>query len=168
MTRQGTPKPMVLTVLIGGGFSFEMKCLLASLADEVDFAYLATDGGGTPGQDGIPEGPCLRVPMSATVTRNSKVQTARAFAATFAGTLRMIRTHGVDAVAGIGCSHLIPMFAAARLARCRTAYLESITRADRLSVTGRIVYAGRLADTFIVQWPELARTLPRARMGSIL
>jgi len=49
-----------------------------------------------------------------------------------------------------------------RRSATRVAYVESIARTEALSLTGRLLYAGRLADLFFVQWPELAARLPRA------
>lgn len=165
---RGDDRSLVMTVLAGGGFTFETKCLLQSLESELRFVYLAHEYGGVPGTDGIPLGDLHAVPMFATVTRNSKRQSAKAFVATFRKAIEVMRATPVTGVVGIGCSHVVPMFLAARLLGRRTIYIESITRADRLSTTGRIVYAARLADTFLVQWPELAARLPRAAVGTIL
>jgi beta-1,4-N-acetylglucosaminyltransferase len=53
-----------------------------------------------------------------------------------------------------------------KLLRRRLVYVESLTRTETVSLTGRLVYP--LADEFFVQWPRAAR---RARMryeGSVL
>ncbi len=47
------------------------------------------------------------------------------------------------------------------LARGRVVYVESIARVYRLSLTGKILYHLRLADSFFVQWPDLRTTYPR-------
>jgi len=41
-------------------------------------------------------------------------------------------------------------------------FVESICRTRTLSLTGKIVYHLRLADTLFVQWPELQASYPRA------
>jgi beta-1,4-N-acetylglucosaminyltransferase len=45
--------------------------------------------------------------------------------------------------------------------------VESLTRTESLSLSGRLVYP--LADAFFVQWPEPARRHRKARyVGSVL
>ena len=46
--------------------------------------------------------------------------------------------------------------------RCRVAYVESIARVYRLSLTGKILNRTRLADAFFVQWEDLRGAYPRA------
>lgn len=161
-------KPTVLSVLVGGGFSFETKTLLRQFDPGTEFIYLRTDSGGIPGEDGIPAGQSFEVPMFQTVSAPSRLQSARAFHRTFLTCLSVLRTRRVDLLLGIGCSHLVPMLLAARLAGVPSVFIESITRADKLSTTGRIVYRGRLAKHFLVQWPELHARLPGTRLGTIL
>jgi beta-1,4-N-acetylglucosaminyltransferase len=63
------------------------------------------------------------------------------------------------------CVPVVAAAIAARLlgrSRTRVVYVESIARTRTLSLTGRILYGGRLADAFFVQWPGLAAALPRA------
>jgi UDP-N-acetylglucosamine:LPS N-acetylglucosamine transferase len=50
----------------------------------------------------------------------------------------------------------------------RLIFLESITRVDELSYTGKLVYA--LSDLFLVQWPNLSRKLGKKAVykGSVL
>lgn len=62
----------------------------------------------------------------------------------------------------------IPICAAALLYRLlgvldvRIAYVESIARTRRLSLSGRILYATRAADVLFVQWEDLLVAYPRA------
>lgn len=164
----GDPRPAVLVVLSGGGFSLETKLLLGHLAAGARLVYLCTEFGGAPGDDMIPDGRAYAVPSFATVTQRSVRQSLYAFARTFAATVRAIRRERIKAVVGIGCSHLVPMLLAGRLLGCRTAFIETITRSDRLSATGRIIYHLRLCQQFFVQWPGLRGRYPRAELGTIL
>ena len=50
-----------------------------------------------------------------------------------------------------------------RLLGIPTVFVETFTRIDRPSLTGRIMY--RLAHRFLYQWPGLARYFPRAVYG---
>jgi hypothetical protein len=63
--------------------------------------------------------------------------------------------------AGLG----VPFFLVGRLQGIRLVYVESLTRTERLSLSGRLV--APLADELFVQWPRAAKG--RARyVGSIL
>lgn len=113
-------------------------------------------------------GPCHDVPQFASITRRSRWVSMKAFVRTFLTTTGVIHREKIDVVIAMGCSHSVPMLLAGRLAGRRTVFIESITRADRLSVTGRIVYHARLANLFIVQWPDLQAAFPASRLGTIL
>jgi UDP-N-acetylglucosamine:LPS N-acetylglucosamine transferase len=52
-----------------------------------------------------------------------------------------------------GAEIAIPVFVAAKLLRIPSLYIECGAQVTQASATGRIVI--RLADTFLVQWPEL-------------
>ncbi len=161
-------KPLVLTILSGGGFTFETRCLLGALGEHVELFYLRTEWGGVPGEGGLPPGRDRLVPSFATVTRPSRLASIRAFLGTFAAACMVLRREPVQLVLAIGCSHAVPMFLAARLMGRRTLFVESITRTDRLSGTGRLVLRLRLATRFLVQWPGLQRRTPGAGLGTIL
>ena len=48
------------------------------------------------------------------------------------------------------------------LGRTRIIYVESFCRVEHLSMTGKLLYATRITDSFLVQWEGLAAQLPRA------
>ncbi|HVY77756.1 MAG TPA: UDP-N-acetylglucosamine--LPS N-acetylglucosamine transferase [Solirubrobacterales bacterium] len=78
---------------------------------------------------------------------------------------RVLRELDPGAVVSTGAGLALPFFVLGRLQRRRLVYVESITRVEKLALTGRLVYP--LADEFFVQWASLAR-LPRARFhGSV-
>lgn len=158
----------VIVPITGGGFSFETKCLLTNLAGKFRFFYLKTEFGGVPGEDGIPPGDFYPVPSFSSVTRQSRIGDLTTFLRTFLRTVMVIRAQAIDAAIIVGCSHAVPMILAARLLRRKTIFVETITRVDRLSNTGRIIYHLRLADQFIVQWPGLAAAYARATAGTVL
>lgn len=79
---------------------------------------------------------------------------------------RTMRDSGADVVLSTGAGIAVPCFVVARLLGKRAVYVESLTRTDSLSLSGRLVYP--LASEFFVQWPG-ATERPRARyVGSIL
>ena len=78
---------------------------------------------------------------------------------------RVLRERNPDVIISTGAGLALPFFLLGRLQRRRLVYVESITRVEKLALTGRLVYP--LADAFFVQWESLAQ-LRRARFhGSI-
>jgi UDP-N-acetylglucosamine:LPS N-acetylglucosamine transferase len=78
---------------------------------------------------------------------------------------RVLREQNPDVVISTGAGLALPFFLLGRLQRRRLVYVESITRVEKLALTGRLVYP--LADAFFVQHGPLSR-LRRARFhGSI-
>lgn len=66
---------------------------------------------------------------------------------------------------GMACVITVLLFAQCRLLfllDCRIAYVESIARVQKLSLSGKILYLSRMADMFFVQWPELQARHPRS------
>lgn len=73
---------------------------------------------------------------------------------------RVLREQDPSVVISTGAGLALPFFVLGRLQGRRLVYVESITRVERLALTGRLVYP--LTDAFFVQWEPLAR-LRRAR-----
>jgi UDP-N-acetylglucosamine:LPS N-acetylglucosamine transferase len=161
-------RPLLLTVLGGGGFTFETACLFQPLAAEMSFAYFGYKWSGTPGRDGLPAGELHAIPEAASIGQSSRLRTLKVFVVTFVKALRILRRRPKPVVVTVGCSASIALLAAARVSGCKSIFIESVTRGDKLSNTGRVVYALRLADRFVVQWPALGVLYPRATVGSIL
>jgi beta-1,4-N-acetylglucosaminyltransferase len=79
---------------------------------------------------------------------------------------RVLRARKPDVILSTGAALVVPFFILGKLLRRRLVYVESLTRIESVSLSGRLVYP--LADEFFVQWPQAAR---RARMryeGSVL
>lgn len=161
-------KPVALLILSGGGFTFETKCLLNGIKADFDLVYLKTEFGGTPGTGGIPDAEWHKVPAFGSFTRRSIRKSIKAFVMTFITTAKLLRDQKIDLIVCVGCSHAVPMLLAGRIFRRTTTFIESITRVDKLSNTGRLVYHLRLARTFIIQWPALRDEYPSSTLGTIL
>jgi UDP-N-acetylglucosamine:LPS N-acetylglucosamine transferase len=78
---------------------------------------------------------------------------------------RVVRRRRPDAILSTGAALAVPFFLIGKLHGARLIYVESLTRIERLSLTGRLVYP--LADAFFVQWPEAAQG-KRARFAGRL
>jgi len=80
---------------------------------------------------------------------------------------RVIREKRPRVILSTGAALAVPFFLVGKLHGCRLVYVESLTRTDDLSLSGRIVYP--LADAFFVQWPAAAEHRRRARyVGGLL
>jgi UDP-N-acetylglucosamine:LPS N-acetylglucosamine transferase len=66
----------------------------------------------------------------------------------------VIREHRPDVLLSTGGGVTVPVFLVGKLAGARLIYVESLTRVEGPSLTGRLVYP--LVDRFFVQWPEAA------------
>jgi UDP-N-acetylglucosamine:LPS N-acetylglucosamine transferase len=79
---------------------------------------------------------------------------------------REVRRRRPDVILSTGAALALPFFLAGRLHRRRCVYVESLTRTDSLSMTGRMVLP--LANEFFVQWPGATESKKAKFCGSIL
>ncbi len=69
-------------------------------------------------------------------------------------------------VISCGTGLTVPIFYSARFLGIRTVFIESMSRVETLSITGRILLGK--TDLFFVQWPGLAQKIPGAIYGGQL
>lgn len=69
-------------------------------------------------------------------------------------------------VVSCGTGLTVPIFYSARILGIKTVFIESMSRVESLSITGRLLL-GKV-DLFIVQWPELAQKINGAVYGGQL
>lgn len=80
---------------------------------------------------------------------------------------RVLRRRRPDAILSTGAGLAVPFFLLGRLLGIRLVYVESVTRTESISLSGRLVYP--LASRFFAQWPAAAERLRRAEyVGSVL
>jgi beta-1,4-N-acetylglucosaminyltransferase len=80
---------------------------------------------------------------------------------------RILRHRRPDAILSTGAGLAVPFFLVGKLLGIRLVYVESVTRTETISLSGRLVYP--LTDRFFVQWPKPAERLRRAEYaGGIL
>jgi beta-1,4-N-acetylglucosaminyltransferase len=79
---------------------------------------------------------------------------------------RTIRAVRPDAILSTGAGLAVPFFLIGRLLGCRLVYVESMTRTETISTSGRLVYP--LAHQFFVQWPGAVRRRRMRFVGRIL
>lgn len=73
-----------------------------------------------------------------------------------------------DAILGAGPSLQIPFALMARLRRIPHIFIESASKPENISLSGRLIYRLRLADQFYVQWEHHLQACPRARYAGRL
>jgi beta-1,4-N-acetylglucosaminyltransferase len=80
---------------------------------------------------------------------------------------KLLRHDRPDAILSTGAGLAVPFFIVGKLLKIRLVYVESVTRIETISLSGKLVY--RFADSFFVQWPQAAQQRRRARYaGSVL
>lgn len=80
---------------------------------------------------------------------------------------RVVRAERPRVILSTGAALAVPFFLVGKLHGCHLVYVESLTRAEELSLAGKLVYP--LADAFFVQWPAAAGRRRRARfVGGLL
>ncbi len=75
-------------------------------------------------------------------------------------TFKLIWNEKPDLIISTGASIAINFGFAAKLLGIRFVYIESISRFEELSLSGRLVYP--IASEFYVQWPSLCQKYPKA------
>lgn len=74
---------------------------------------------------------------------------------------KIIRHCKPDLIISTGGPITIPLFVCAKLFKVKSIYIESFTRIEQLSGTGKILYY--IADIFLVQWETLALKYKKAK-----
>jgi len=76
---------------------------------------------------------------------------------------RILRKEKPDAVISTGAGVGVPFLWLGRLLGIRTVFIDSLTRIQDLSLSGKLVYP--VVDRFFVQWPELSLRYRRGVFG---
>ena len=79
---------------------------------------------------------------------------------------RVVRRERPEVILSTGAALAFPFFLVGKLLGVRLVYVESMTRIEGLSLTGRLVYP--LADAFFVQWPTAAGPKRARYVGGLL
>ncbi|HBY01622.1 MAG TPA: UDP-N-acetylglucosamine--LPS N-acetylglucosamine transferase [Rikenellaceae bacterium] len=73
---------------------------------------------------------------------------------------RILRNERPSLLITTGAGVAVPFIFIGKLLRIKTIYLESITRNEEISLSGRLIYP--VVDVFLVQWQELAEKHKKA------
>jgi UDP-N-acetylglucosamine:LPS N-acetylglucosamine transferase len=66
-----------------------------------------------------------------------------------------------DMIVSTGAGVAVPFIYVAKLLGIKTVYIESVTRVNELSLSGKLIYP--VIDNLIVQWPQLAKKYKKAK-----
>lgn len=80
-------------------------------------------------------------------------------------TFQIVWQEKPDLILSTGASIAVNFAIAAKLSRTRYIFVESVSRSQKLSLSGRLVYF--LSDDFYVQWPALAKKHSRAHFDGL-
>lgn len=73
---------------------------------------------------------------------------------------KVIRAEKPDLILSTGAGVAVPFIVLGHFLGSKTAFVESITRVDNLSLSARLIYP--ILDALYVCWPELAHKYPKA------
>lgn len=80
---------------------------------------------------------------------------------------RILHKERPTVILSTGAGHVVPFALVGKVLGIKCVFVESFTRIQTPSLTGRIMY--RLADHFYYQWPQLGRYFPLGRYeGSLI
>ncbi len=79
---------------------------------------------------------------------------------------KVLKKEKPDLLISSGAAVAVPFFYLAKLFGTKLVYIEIFDRINKATLTGRMVYP--IVDLFIVQWDEMLKVYPKAKMlGSI-
>lgn len=76
---------------------------------------------------------------------------------------RLIRRERPDVILSTGAGPVVPVALVGRLHGIKTVFVETWTRVNAPSLTGRIMY--RIAAKYFYQWPQLGKYFPKGVYG---
>lgn len=83
-----------------------------------------------------------------------------AFLRNFPSTFKVVTKEKPDLIVSTGASIAVNFAITAKLTGTRFMFVESLSRASELSLSGKLVYP--ICDELYVQWPDLSERYPKA------
>jgi UDP-N-acetylglucosamine:LPS N-acetylglucosamine transferase len=166
----GVRKRVCILGLGGGGFHLETERLLAQGGADIELVLVYTIRAQSSANWGSPF-PVHRafVVRSPGLNLDNRLLRGWNFLLSLWFALWILLASRPDCIVAVGTAQAIPFGAIARLLRIPLFFVESITRVDRPSRTGKLVGHLHLATGHYVQWPELSLKYPgTAFAGSVI
>jgi UDP-N-acetylglucosamine:LPS N-acetylglucosamine transferase len=159
-------RPLVLVTLNGGGWHRQTRRILSELTgDEFRFAYVGGASVRSVENDLDAPHPGARFVLPNAGQTNGRwsrrLRNAWRLLEVCWRSWRLVRRLRPAGIIAVGTPNAIPLFCCGRLFGARCVFVESLTRMQTLSRTGRILYRLGLAHRLYVQWPRLRDAYPR-------
>lgn len=139
----------------GGGFLWQSRNVARGIASVGELHFISGEPETNLDRSGFPDGTWHEVPAVTTqAVRHHAIRKVRNVLRTFLRCYGILRDVRPDAIVCVATSLAIPLCVCGRLLGSRTIFVESITRVDTPSVTGRVLSRLGLCDRIYVQWPE--------------
>ena len=156
----------VAVILGRGGHTAQTFALVDLLGSEYDYLYLiGILDPLTPKKVKIP-GKILPVIPPRLLPQDSRIMSIIRTLITLVLSIVYFILYRPRIAISCGTGLTVPIFYAARALNVKTVFIESMSRVESLSITGRLL-RGR-TDLFIVQWEDLAARTPGAIYGGQL
>ena len=153
-------KPKLMIVLGSGGHTTQMIRITEMLCDSYDFEYVVSD------DDNKSVKKIRFIGDVHVITRPQRYYDKLVIRVVFL-TIRsilesfsIIRNSKSVGIVSTGPSLTVPLFIWASVFRKKRIFIESWSRVNAKSRSGKICYY--LSDLFLVQWPELTKRYPKA------
>ena len=156
---ENEPRLKILVVLGDGGHTAEIINLVGLLGPEYAYSYVITNS------DRISENK-ITIPGPVDYVMRPRAKDEKIWLAAIKcvyslwQAARLLNKVRPDVVLGSGPAVLIPIALLSKLTRVKLIFVETGSRVNNLSLTGRIMW--RLADLFFVQWEQLRERYPDA------
>lgn len=156
-----------IAVILGrGGHTTQTFALVDYLGPEYDYLYLiGILDSLTPKKIKIP-GRILPVIPPRLLPQDSRIMSIIRTLVTLVLSFIYLLLFRPKIVISCGTGLTVPIFYAARAIGIKTVFIESMSRVESLSMTGRLLLGK--TDLFVVQWPDLAARTPGTTYGGQL
>jgi len=159
----------VILTIAGGGFFWQSKCIAKGLEGCVDFHYLTPDDITDHVDRGLPPGKFYHVSRITTYGDRVFWRKVLNTITSFYDTYRIMKEVQPHAVICVASPIALPICFWAKCLRKTSIFVESITRVNNPSATGKLLSIFKLCDRLYVQWPEAEKLYPGARYrGTVL
>lgn len=135
---------------------WQSKSVLKALNGPWKYHYITESDTLLPSPPDIPAGEVFEVPHATTLAEQKLSQRIWSALKCLLATAWVVARVRPEVVIAVGTSLSLFVCLWGRLFGARTVFIESITRVNSLSSTGRLIVRWRLAHRVYVQWPGLA------------
>lgn len=146
----------VMITLGGGGHLWQSRSLIRQLAPDYDLVFVTGDQTIVPKGAPFSTSRVYRLPEVASIARHGNAHRLIRVLAGVRAARHVIREARPRMIIGVATALSLPLLLAARTLGIPAVFIESITRTDGLSQTGRLVHRLGLAKAVYVQWPDAA------------